>query len=91
MAQSAPNIATPLEKVIPILFQAFNLCKTCFTHRRPVQPPAGTKLLEKTEFWGKLQRKTINFENGKLVQALPESNITQTSSQDVSSIHEEQL
>ena len=42
LAQSAPNIATPLEKVIPILFQAFNLCKTCFTHRRPVQPPAGT-------------------------------------------------
>jgi len=53
--------------------------------------PMGHKLLEKTGFLGKLQRKTVNFENGKLVQALPESNMTQTSSQDVSSIHEEQL
>ena len=46
---------------------------------------------KKRDFLGKLQRKTVNFENGKFVQALPESNMTQTSSQDVSSIHEEQL
>ena len=49
------------------------------------------KLLEKTGFLGKLQRKTVNFENGKLYKVLPESNMTQKSSQDVSSIHEEQL
>ena len=40
---------------------------------------------------GKLQRKTVNFENGKFYQVLPESNMTQKSSQDVSYIHEEQL
>ena len=62
-AQNAPNLATPLEKVIPIRFQASNLCKTRFTHRRPLQTPLGLELLKKTGFWGKLQRKTVNFEN----------------------------
>ena len=54
LAQSAPNIATPLEKVIPILFQAFNLCKTCFTHRRPVQPPAGNNIARKNGIFGQI-------------------------------------
>ena len=57
----------------------------------PLTPLLGIILLEKTGFLGKLQRKTVNFENGKLYKVLPESNMTQKSSQDVSSIHEEQL
>ena len=71
-AQSAPNLATPLEKVIPIRFQAFIFCKTRFTHRGPL-PPLGLKLLKKTGFWGKLQRKTVNFENAKSARARTES------------------
>ena len=46
---------------------------------------------KKTGFLGKFERKTVNFENGKLNQVFRESNMTQKSSQDVSSIHEEQL
>ena len=53
-AQSAPNLATPLEKVIPIRFQASILCKTRFTHRRPVQPPAGTGIAQKNGILGQI-------------------------------------
>ena len=46
-AQSASNLATSLEKVIPIRFQASIFCKTRFTHRGPLQPPAGTGIAQK--------------------------------------------
>ena len=72
-AQSAPNLATPLEKVIPIRFQASFLCKTRFTHRGPVQPPAGTGIAQKNGILGHLQRKTVNFENAKSARARTES------------------
>ena len=53
-AQSAPNLATPLEKVIPIRFQASIFCKTRFTHRRPLQPPAGTGIAQKNGILGQI-------------------------------------
>ena len=53
-AQSAPNLATPLEKVIPIRFQASILCKTRFTHRRPLQTPAGTGIVQKNGILGQI-------------------------------------
>ena len=53
-AQSAPNLATPLEKVIPIRFQASILCKTRFTHRRPLQPPNQTKNAQKNGILGQI-------------------------------------
>ena len=53
-AQSAPNLATPLEKVIPIRFQASIFCKTRFTHRGPVQPPAGTEIAQKNGMLGQI-------------------------------------
>ena len=51
-AQSAPNLATPLEKVIPIRFQASVFCKTRFTHRGPLLPPDQTKIAPKKRDFG---------------------------------------
>ena len=53
--------------------------------------PRSDEICSKNGILGKLQRQTVNFENGKLYKVLPESNMTQKGSQDVSYIHEEQL
>ena len=53
-AQSAPNLATPLEKVIPIRFQASIFCKTRFTHRGPLQPPDQTKIAQNNGILGQI-------------------------------------
>ena len=53
-AQNAPNLATLLEKVIPIRFQASILCKTRFTHRGPLQPPDQTKIAQKNGILGQI-------------------------------------
>ena len=51
-AQSAPNLAIPLEKVIPIRFQASIFCKTRFTHRGPLQPPDQSEIAQKKRDFG---------------------------------------